>query len=102
GHARAKVLTTSTTMEDGLFKTTYKLATTVCRAASCPKMGEGFSWGGTAGNIRQEVGGQLAPATGDDVDVSFTKLPNAIAPLSHPLGAPKADTATVRVITAAN
>jgi hypothetical protein len=102
GHARAKVLTTSTAMEDGLFKTTYRLATTVCRAASCPKIGEGFAWGGTAGNIRQEVGGQLAPATGDDVDVSFTKLPNAIAPLSQPLGAPKSDTGTVRVITAAN
>lgn len=102
GHARAKVLTTSTSMEDGLFKTTYKLATTVCRAASCPKLGEGFAWGGTSGNIRQEVGGQLAPSSGDDVDVSFTKLPSALAPLSQPLGAPKSDSGTVRVITAAN
>jgi len=102
GHARAKVLNTTTTMEDGLLKTTYKLATTACRAATCPKLGEGVSWGGTAGNIRQEVGGQLAPNSGDDVDVSFTKLPNAIAPLSQPLGARISDSETVRVITAAN
>lgn len=102
GHARAKVLHTTTTMEEGLLKTTYKLATTACRAASCPKLGEGVAWGGTAGNIRQEVGGQFAPADGDDVDVSFAKLPNAIAPLSQPLGARVSDSETVRVITAAN
>jgi hypothetical protein len=102
GHARAKVLRTTTTMEEGLLKTTYKLATTACRAATCPKLGEGVAWGGTAGNIRQEVGGQLAPSDGDDVDVTFAKLPNAIAPLSQPLGARVSDTETVRVITAAN
>lgn len=102
GHARAKVLHTSTTMESGLLKTTYRLATTACRAATCPKLGDGVAWGGTAGNIRQEVGGQFAPSDGDDVDVSFTKLPDAIAPLSQPLGARVSDTATVRVITLAN
>ena len=102
GHARAKVLHTTTTMEEGLLKTTYKLATTACRAATCPKLGDGVAWGGTAGNIRQEVGGQFAPNDGDDVDVSFTKLPSALAPLSAPLGARLSDTETVRVITAAN
>ncbi|CAN5784943.1 hypothetical protein BH11MYX4_BH11MYX4_49530 [soil metagenome] len=102
GHARAKVLTTSTSTEAGLLRTTYRLATTVCRAASCPKMGEGSAWGGTAGDIRQEVGGQFAPRTGDDVDVSFAALPNALAPLSLPLGAAAQSTATVRVITPAN
>ena len=102
GQARAKVLTASSSMEDGLIKTTYKLATTVCRTATCPKLGTGVAWGGTVGNITQEVGGQFAPATGDDVDVSFTKLPNDIAVLSQPLGAPASDSATVRVITAAN
>lgn len=103
GHARAKVLSTSTSIEDGLIKTTFKLATTACRAATCPKLGEGFAWGGTAGNIRQDVGGQFAPETGDAVDVSFAKLPSAIAPLSQPLGArPSASASgTVRVITAA-
>jgi hypothetical protein len=101
-HARAKVLHTTTTMEEGLLKTTYKLATTACRAATCPKLGDGVAWGGTAGNIRQEVGGQFAPNDGDDVDVSFAKLPSAIAPLSAPLGARVSDTETVRVITAAN
>lgn len=102
GHARAKVLTTSTSMEAGLLKTTYRLATTVCRAATCPKLGEGSAWGGTAGDIRQEVGGQFAPRTGDDVDVSFTALPSALAPLSLPLGAPSGSAAAVRVITPAN
>jgi hypothetical protein len=102
GQARAKVLSTSTSMESGLLKTTYKLATTACRVSSCPKLGEGFAWGGTTGNIRQEVGGQLAPAAGDDVDVSFAKLPSALAPLSKPLGAPlSSDTGTVTVLTAA-
>lgn len=102
GQARAKVLTTSSSMEDGLIKTTYKLATTVCRAATCPKLGTGVAWGGTVGNITQEVGGQFAPASGDDVDVSFTKLPNDLAVLSQPLGAPASDSETVRVITPAN
>jgi hypothetical protein len=104
GHARAKVTSTTTTIEDGLIKTTFKLATTACRAASCPKLGEGVAWGGTAGHIRQEVGGQFAPTTGDAVDVSFAKLPSSIAPLSQPL-AVRASAATaemVRVITAAN
>ena len=102
GQARAKVLTTSSSMEDGLIKTTYKLATTVCRTATCPKLGTGVAWGGTVGNITQEVGGQFAPASGDDVDVSFTKTTSDIAVLSQPLGAPVSDTQTVRVITPAN
>lgn len=101
GHARAKVLSTTTSMEDGLMKTAYKLATTACRASTCPKLGDGFAWGGTAGDIRQEVGGQFAPSAGDDVDVSFTKLPSALAPLSAPLGGGSSETATVRVLTAA-
>ena len=102
GQARAKVLTTSTSMEDGLIKTTYKLATTVCRTTTCPKLGTGIAWGGTAGNITQEVGGQYAPVSGDDVDVSFTKLPSDLAVLSQPLGAPASDAASVRVVTPAN
>lgn len=104
GHARATVTSTSTTIEDGLIKTTFKLATTACRASSCPKLGEGVAWGGTAGDIRQEVGGQFAPSTGDAVDVSFAKLPSAIAPLSAPLGARTSASASerVRVVTAAN
>ena len=101
GQARAKVLSTSTSMEAGLLKTTYKLATTACRATTCPKLGDGVAWGGTAGNITQEVGGQYAPSAGDDVDVSFTALPRAIAPLPQPLGAPQSASGTVRVLTRA-
>jgi Matrixin len=103
GQARAKVLATSTTMEAGLLKTSYQLATTVCRTATCPKLGAGTAWGGTAGDIRQEVGGQLAPRTGDDVDVTFAALPSALAPLSRPLGgASPAAAAAVRVVTLAD
>jgi hypothetical protein len=103
GQARAKVFSTATTFENGLMKTTYKLATSVCRATSCPKTGQGVAWGGQIGNIRQDVGGQFAPTEGDDVDVSFAKLPNVLAPLTSPL--PARDLATsdvdVRVLTAA-
>ncbi|MBS2014546.1 MAG: matrixin family metalloprotease [Deltaproteobacteria bacterium] len=103
GHARAQVTSTSTSVEAGLFKTTYALATTVCRAATCPKIGHGSVWGGVSGNIRQEVGGQFAPQPGDAVDVSFGALPSALAPLSSPLG-PRSGAADgeVKVLTAAD
>ncbi|MBX3187929.1 MAG: matrixin family metalloprotease [Labilithrix sp.] len=102
GHARAKVLSTTTSMEEGLLKTTYKLATTACRAATCPKLGHGSVWGGTSGNIRQDVGGQFAPTSGDDVDVSFAKLPSALAPLSSVVPSGRADDGDVTVLTQAN
>ncbi len=103
GHARAKVLSTATSIEDGLIKTTFELATVACRASICPKLGHGATWGGTIGNITQEVGGFYAPANGSEVDVSFDKLPNALAPLSSPLAGRNENTdATVRVITRAN
>lgn len=101
GHARARVVATEASVDSGIFRTTFKLATTLCRASACPKTGEGSTWGGTIGNIRQEVGGHFAPSTGDDVDVSFTELPNAIAPLMRPLSAPALGAAAVRVITPA-
>lgn len=104
GHARAKVLSTSTAIEAGLFKTTYKLATTECRAASCPTSGYGVAWGGTIGDVTQEVGGYYAPSGGDDVDVSFAALPSALRPMSSPLAgrdaAERADVA-VTVVTRA-
>lgn len=103
GHARAQVTSATTSMEDGLFKTTYNLATTVCRAAACPKLGHGSAWGGVSGNIRQEVGGQFAPQVGDAVDVSFNELPSALAPLNNPLG-PRAGASdsAVKTLTAAD
>lgn len=102
GHARAKVLSTRTAIESGLMRTTFELATTVCRAASCPKKGHGEAWGGTIGHVTQEVGGFHAPKDGEDVDVSFAKLPNVLQPLSTPIGvrdAAAAD-AEIRVLTA--
>ncbi len=103
GHARAKVFSSKSSLEDGLIKTTYELATNVCRATSCPKAGHGVAWGGTMGNIRQEVGGQFAPTTGDEVDVSFAKLPNALSPILHPLAVKdaNADDSSVAVLTQA-
>lgn len=90
GHARARVLETSTSIEDGLVRTAYRIATTSCRAGSCPKAGHGTVWGGTIGNVVQEIGGQHAPEVGDDVDVSFAKLhearARALSPIAHPLG----------------
>ncbi|MBX3233936.1 MAG: matrixin family metalloprotease [Labilithrix sp.] len=105
GHARAHVSSTSTVIEKGLFKTTFELATVSCRTNLCPKAGHGVTWGGTVGNITQEVGGYYAPATGADVDVSFKKLPNAFDPIARPLagraGADTTQIAEVKVITAA-
>ena len=80
------------------------LATVRCNSASCPKTGLGETWGGTIGNITQEVGNYYAPASGDEVDVSFAKLPAAFAAVSNPLsGRLAAQTAaekgTVRVVT---
>ncbi len=105
GHARAKVLATSTAIENGLFKTSYKLATTTCRTQSCPKSGQGVAWGGTIGNITQEVGGYYAPVNGDEVDVSFAQLPNALGPMTKPLAGRLAVENTnvdVSVVTLAN
>jgi len=104
GHARAKVTSTYTTIENGLFKTKYELATVACRASACPKIGHGETWGGTVGNITMEVGGYYAPNEGADVDVSFAKLPNPLAKVTKPLGASPSDIvehASVRVVTAA-
>jgi hypothetical protein len=102
GHASARVLSTSTTLEDGLFRTTFELATSACRTAACPKLGHGTVWGGVVGDIRQEVGGQYAPLPGDDVDVSFAKLPSAMAPLTQPLaGRDRIVDEVVRVLTPA-
>jgi hypothetical protein len=105
GHARAKVLGTSTVITDGLFKTTYKLETVACRASACPKLGHGEAWGGTVGNITQEVGGHYAPHADAVVDVSFKKLPDVARALRDPLAGRTYGVAadeSVRVITAAN
>lgn len=85
GHARAKVMNTSVAIENGLFKTKYELATTTCRANICPKSGRGVTFGGTIGNITQEVGGYYAPNNGDEVNVSFAKMPSRLAPVKSPL-----------------
>lgn len=102
GHARAKVVGTSTLVADGLFKTTYKLATVACRASACPKLGHGEAWGGTVGNITQEVGGHYAPHSDDVVDVSFKKLPDFTKALRDPLAGRTMDAdMDVRVVTPA-
>lgn len=106
GHALAKVLATHTSIENGIFKTTYELSTVACRMTSCPKLGHGTAWGGTIGDLRQEVGEQFVPETGSDVDVSFAKLPRILAPVSNPLanlvGAHQDDDVEVRVLTKAS
>src|SRR5688572_9416423 len=103
GHATAMVTNVATTIENGLFKTTYALETTACRREACPTKGHGSTWGGTIGDIRQEVGGHYAPHAGDTVDVSFAKLPNTMAPITKPLaGRTQAMDVGVNVITRAH
>ncbi len=102
GHARAVITKTSTVVKDGLFRTHFELATNGCQVSACPTSGHGDVWGGTIGDIRQEVGGHFAPESGDQVDVSFARLPNALAALSQPLGAQtKTTDEVVRVMTLA-
>lgn len=101
GHARGTVVAASTAIEDGLFKTTYELATTACRVAACPKQARGAVWGGTIGHLRQEVAGQFVPAVGSQVDVSFDALPSALGALESPLGKAPAKAPTVTTLTAA-
>jgi hypothetical protein len=99
------VLAATTSVEQGLFKTRYQLATTECALASCPKNGFGDAWGGTIGNVTQDVGNQYAPQPGDDVDVSFTttSLKSVLRTLQDPLAARPTTpaTAAVRVLTKA-
>jgi hypothetical protein len=102
GHARARIVeATSTIGTDGLFRTHYALATTECRTVTCPKSGKGLAWGGTIGDLTQEVGGSFAPTAGDAVDVSFAKLPQALEPLKPLAGRTPMLEADVRVITRA-
>lgn len=103
GHARAKVVSSATTLEDGLFKTEFKLATAECRTSTCPKTGYGATWGGTIGNITQEVGGYYAPSAGDDVDVSFANAPRPLGAIASPLaGRDIVTSGAVRVLTRAS
>jgi hypothetical protein len=102
GHAKAKVVSASTAIENGLFKTQFKLATAECRTNSCPKAGYGTTWGGTIGNITQEVGGYYAPMSGDEVDVSFEKTTKPLGLIQKPLaGRVVESNSPVRVITRA-
>lgn len=104
GHARAKVVSASTAIENGLFRTQFRLATAECRAGTnvCPRAGYGVTWGGTIGNITQDVGGYYAPLAGDEVDVSFEKTTNPLGLIQKPLaGRVVESTSAVRVITKA-
>jgi hypothetical protein len=105
GHARARVLGVATTVENGLFRTTYEIATVACHASGCPTSGHGATWGGTIGNLRQEVGGHYAPTQGDEVDVSFDVLADALRMIKSPLGTRTSQTSlengAVRVLTRA-
>lgn len=100
GHARAKVVTATTTSRAGMLRTTYALATTTCRTGSCPPAGHGSAWGGTEGRITQEINGAYAPRPGDEVDVSFDGL-DTLAALQPLTGRSVAKDLAVRVVTKA-
>lgn len=104
GQARAHVTSAHTVVEGGLFRTEFQIQTDACRRNACPPSATGSAWGGTVGNLRQEIGGYYAPTVGDAVDVSYDKLPDALAPLANPLGgrATLSAAGVVRVLTRAN
>jgi hypothetical protein len=102
GHATATVTSTRTTTAAGLFKTEMQLQTTECRAASCPKTATFSTWGGTMGNLTQEVDGVYAPSTGDSVDVSFDHAPSTLEAITSPIASHDANVAAlVKVVTKA-
>jgi hypothetical protein len=102
GHATAMVTSTRTTTAAGLFKTEMELQTTECRTASCPKTATFATWGGTMGDVTQEVDGVYAPSTGDSVDVSFDRSPSALEALTSPIAAHDSSIASlVKVVTKA-
>ena len=101
GHARARVSKAETAIEDGLFRTHYALTTTRCNVVTCPRDGQGTTWGGTIGPITQEVDGHFAPVPGDEVDVSFAKLPTTLAALQPLTGRTLPAPGDVRILTRA-
>ena len=86
GHATATVKASRTVSAAGLFRTEMQLETTECRVAGCPKTASFTAFGGTMGNLTQEVDGAYAPRDGDVVDVSFERTPSALAALASPIG----------------
>ncbi len=102
GHATATVKATRTVSTAGLFQTEMQLETTECRVAGCPKTASFTAFGGTMGNLTQEVDGAYAPKDGDAVDVSFARTPSALAALASPIGSRDAVLSqAVRVVTRA-
>jgi len=102
GHATAIVKASRTQSASGLFRTEVQLETTECRVAGCPKTTTFTAFGGTMGNVTQEVDGAYTPKSGDAVDVSFERTPSALAALSSPIAARDAVLAdAVRVVTRA-
>lgn len=81
--ARAVVTRATTSIEDGLFKTTFDLRGVRCASGPCPSLGVGVAWGGVMGTIRQEVGDHFAPRAGAEVQVALSPS----APLAR-IGAP--------------
>ena len=70
--ARAHVTHTETTVDGaGIFTTHATLTTTECRVARCPSAAVVESYGGTMGDVHQEVGGATAPREGDDVEIAI-------------------------------
>lgn len=84
GAARATVLRAETLVDHGLFRTRVALHTERCLTDSCPSDVEATVWGGTLGDITQEVGGQFAPHEGDEVDLSFLEAEATVVDATAP------------------
>lgn len=94
--ATAVVQTARTTNEAGLFRTELELATTSCASSRCAPLLHARVWGGTIGDVRQEIAGVAAPRPGEHVSVGFASPPGIAVFRSHPLASPPA--AVVRTV----
>jgi hypothetical protein len=71
--ASAHVVRIDTRVGDGgIYETTLDLAPTTCRVSSCPTSLRAHAWGGTIGNVTQQVGEGPVANVDDEVDVALT------------------------------
>lgn len=67
GHAR--VTRAESFADRGIFRTRLTLAVTDCGRATCPDAAEVLVWGGTVGDVEQQVGEARVPAKDETIEV---------------------------------
>ncbi|HLK36807.1 MAG TPA: matrixin family metalloprotease [Polyangiaceae bacterium] len=71
GDATARVVASTAVDVDGVFQTTLELESASCRSTACPQHAVARVWGGTLGNITQQVGDNPVPRPGEVVAIAF-------------------------------